>query len=126
MPTSQSILDENDHEAPDMADGPTDAGESNAKLSDAIARLVDRSGAVLDRAPDVAGGARGALASAQAEVEQLSDMGVATVAAYSLGVTCGLLLAGAPRIILVLSAIPGAMAVRVAFNRGMRPAVLLH
>lgn len=104
----------------------TSTASPDSSLPDAVTDLIDRGRAVLGNAPDAAGGARDALMAAQGQVEELSDMGVTAVAAFSLGVTGGLLLAGAPRIILVLSAIPGVMATRVAFRRGVRPTRLVH
>src|SRR5450759_2300400 len=59
--------------------------------------LVERGRAVLERAPAVADSAREALADAQDQVNGLSDMGVIAAAGFALGVSSGLLMAGAPR-----------------------------
>ena len=88
--------------------------------------LVDRGRAVLDRFPAVADSARDALAGAQDHVNDLSDMGIIAASGFALGVSSGLLLAGAPRAILILSMIPVALTLRSAFARGMRPARLLN
>jgi hypothetical protein len=56
----------------------------------------------------------------------LSDMGIVAASGFALGVSSGLLLAGAPRAILILSMIPVALTLRSAFARGMRPARLLN
>ena len=88
--------------------------------------LVDRGRAVLDQFPAVADSARDVLAGAQDQVNGLSDMGIVAASGFALGVSSGLLLAGAPRAILVLSMIPVALTLRSAFARGMRPARLLN
>jgi hypothetical protein len=88
--------------------------------------LVDRGRAALDRVPGVADSAREALAVAQGQVNELSDMGVIAAAGFALGVSSGLLLAGAPRVILALSAIPVALTLRSAMARGVRPARLVN
>jgi hypothetical protein len=59
-------------------------------------------------------------------VNRLSDMGIIAASGFALGVTSGLLLAGAPRVILILSLIPVGLTVRSAFARGMRPARLMN
>jgi hypothetical protein len=88
--------------------------------------LVERGRAVLERVPAVADGAREALADAQDQVNGLSDMGVIAAAGFALGVSSGLLMAGAPRVILALSAIPVALTLRSAMTRGVRPARLVN
>ncbi len=88
--------------------------------------LVDRGRAVLDRVPDVADSTYDALAGAQDQVNRLSDMGIIAASGFALGVTSGLLLAGAPRVILILSMIPVGLTLRSAFARGMRPARLIN
>jgi hypothetical protein len=88
--------------------------------------LVDRGRAVLDQFPAVADSARDALAGAQDQVNGLSDMGIVAASGFALGVSSGLLLAGAPRAILILSMIPVALTLRSAFARGMRPARLIN
>ena len=88
--------------------------------------LVERGRAVLDRAPDVADSAHDVLSGAQNQVNGLSDMGIIAASGFALGVSTGLLLAGAPRAILILSMIPLALMVRSASARGMRPAALVN
>jgi len=82
--------------------------------------------AVVDRVPAVADSAREALADAQEHVNHLSDTGVVAALGFALGVSSGLLLAGAPRLILALSAIPVALTLRSAMTRGVRPARLIN
>ena len=66
------------------------------------------------------------LAGAQDQINGLSDMGIVAASGFALGVSSGLLLAGAPRALLILSMIPVALTLRSAFARGMRPARLLN
>ncbi|HEY5434108.1 MAG TPA: hypothetical protein VIK13_02640 [Candidatus Limnocylindrales bacterium] len=102
----------------DVADG--------ADIGNVVDTLVDRGRAVLDRAPDVADSARDLLAGAQNHVNGLSDMGIIAASGFALGVSSGLLLAGAPRVILILSMIPAGITLWSAFARGVRPAVLIN
>src|SRR5450756_322151 len=88
--------------------------------------LVDRGRAVLDQFPAVADSARDLLAGAQNHVNGLSDMGIIAASGFALGVSSGLLLAGAPRVILILSMIPAGITLWSAFARGVRPAVLIN
>jgi hypothetical protein len=102
----------------DVADG--------ADIGNVADTLVDRGRAVLDRAPAVADSARDVLSGARDQVNGLSDMGIIAASGFALGVSSGLLLAGAPRAILILSMIPVALTLRSAFARGVRPAVLIN
>src|SRR5450759_2153635 len=113
--TPKIDLDDDVDDVPDRAD--------MGALADT---LVDRGRAVLDQFPAVADSARGVLAGAQDQVNGLSDMGIVAASGFALGVSSGLLLAGAPRAILTLSMIPVALTLRSAFARGMRPARLLN
>jgi len=54
------------------------------------------------------------------------DMGVVAALGFALGVSSGLVLAGAPRVILALSAVPVALTLRSAMTRGVRPARLVN
>jgi hypothetical protein len=95
-------------------------------ISDVADALVTRGRAVVDRVPAVADGARGALAGAQGQVDQLSDAGLVGALGFTAGLTGGLFLAGAPRIILALSAIPMALTLRAAMSRGVGPGRLVR
>ena len=108
------------------ADGIVDDGPARADMGARADTLVDRGRAVLDQFPAVADSARGVLAGAQDQVNGLSDTGIVAASGFALGVSSGLLLAGAPRAILILSMIPVALTLRSAFARGMRPARLLN
>lgn len=95
-------------------------------VSDVADAFVAGGRAVVDRVPAVAESARGALAGAQDQVNQLSDMGIVAALGFALGVSSGLLLAGAPRVILALSAVPVALTLRSAMTRGVRPGFLVN
>lgn len=98
-------------------------GTTMGEVADAF---VTGGRAVVDRVPAVADSAREALAGAQDHVNQLSDMGVVGALGFALGVSSGLLLAGAPRVILALSALPVALTLRSVMTHGVRPARLLN
>jgi hypothetical protein len=53
-------------------------------------------------------------------------MGVVAALGFALGLSSGLWLAGAPRVILALSAVPAALTLRSALTRGVRPAGLVN
>jgi hypothetical protein len=108
------------------ADDLVDDLPDRAAMSALADTLVDRGRAVLDQFPVVADSARDVLTGAQDQVNGLSDMGIIAASGFALGVSSGLLLAGAPRAILILSMIPVALTLRSAFARGMRPARLLN
>jgi hypothetical protein len=103
----------------DDAPGGADAGD----LADT---LVERGRAVLDQVPNVAAGAREALADAQEQVDGLSDLGIVAASGFALGVSTGLLLAGAPRIVVGLSTVLVLVTVRSAMRRGVRPNRLVN
>ncbi len=103
----------------DDAPGGADAGA----LADT---LVERGRAVLDQVPNVAAGAREALADAQEQVNGLSDMGIVAASGFAFGVSTGLLLAGAPRIVVGLSTVLVLLTVRSAMERGVRPNKLVN
>ncbi len=104
------------------ANGTTDAVDP-AALADTI---VERGRAVLDQVPAVAAGAREALADAQDQVNGLSDLGIVAASGFALGVSSGLLLAGAPRVVVGLSTVFVFLTFRSAMGRGVRPARLVN
>ncbi len=105
----------------------TDFAEAAATRMDEAARsLLGRGRAVMDQLPDAVEGARGAIGTAQGQVDELSDEGVVAAVAFSAGVTMGLFLAGAPRVILALTLVPTAITLRSALRRGVRPARLVN
>ena len=108
------------------ADDVLDDVPDRADMGELADTVVDRGRAVLDQFPAVADSARGVLAGAQDQVNGLSDTGIVAASGFALGVSSGLLLAGASRAILILSMIPVALTLRSAFARGMRPARLIN
>lgn len=93
---------------------PTQEGESlSDAVDDGIKTLIERGRAAADHLPD-------AVDAAQGQLDLLSDKGVIGAVGFSIGVTTGLFLAGAPRPILAVSVIPLAITVRAALTRGVR------
>lgn len=86
--------------------------------------LLDQGRAVADQIPGAVDEARAALNAAQeqlnGQLDGLSDRGVIAAAGFAAGVTAGLFLAGAPRVVLAVSVLPLAITVRSALNRGVR------
>lgn len=105
----------------DTDDAPN--GADAAALADT---LVERGRAVLEQVPNVAAGAREALADAQEQVNGLSDLGIVAASGLALGVSTGLLLAGAPRIVVGLSTVLVFLTFRSAMGRGVRPNRLVN
>jgi hypothetical protein len=105
----------------DVDDAPT--GADVAALADT---LVERGRAVLDHVPAVAAGARGARADVQGQVNGLSDMGIVAASGFALGVSTGLLLAGAPRVMVGLSTILVVLTLGSVLARGVRPKRLVN
>src|SRR5450759_5262240 len=99
------------------ADDDVDDVPDRADMGALADTLVDRGRAVLDQFPAVADSARGVLAGAQDQVNGLSDMVIVAASGFALGVSSGLLLAGAPRAILILSMIPVASRVQMPTAR---------
>ncbi len=110
----------------DDMDMDTDAELDGKGIIDVAEAIVARGRAVAERVPAVAGGARGALAEAQGQVNQLSDAGLIGAVGFTVGLTSGLFVAGAPRILLALSAVPVAITVRAAIARGVGPDRLMN
>ena len=91
-----------------------------------VGSMADRGRAVLDRVPALARDARTAMADAQARLDELSDVGVTGATGFALGVTSSLIVAGMPRVVVMLSMVPAALALRSAMGRGVRPAGLVN
>ena len=88
-------------------------------VDDGIKTLIERSRAAADHLPE-------AVDAAQSQLDLLSDKGVVGAVGFSLGVTTGLFLAGAPRPILAISIVPLAITVRAALTRGVRLSRLMR
>lgn len=86
--------------------------------------LLGQGRAVADQIPGAVDDARAALNSAQEQLndqlDELSDRGVIAAVGFTAGMTSGLFLAGAPRVVLALSVLPLAITVRSASTRGVR------
>jgi len=91
------------------------------RLDRATRAVTDGGRAVASQVPSALDGARDALGSASAVVDDLSDQGLTAAMALSGGVVLGLFLAGAPRAILALALLPAAITVRSAIQRGVGP-----
>ena len=63
--------------------------------------------------------------AASGQLDDLSDQGVVAALGLSAGVTIGLFLAGAPRLILALALIPAAIIIRAAMQRDVGPSRLV-
>jgi hypothetical protein len=96
-------------------------GRENVSRAIATGRSV-----AAEQVPVMTANAKQAIGEAEARVERLSDVGLAAATGFALGVSAVLLLTGAPRIVLGLSAVPAAVMLRAAANRGMRPSALTN
>ena len=86
--------------------------------------LIARGRPVLDRVPGVV---REALDVAQEQVNGLSDVGIVAASGFALGVNTGLLLAGAPRLVVAAcTTIPVLLTFRSAMGRVARPGRLVN
>lgn len=94
-------------------------------LDQATRAVMDGGRAVASQLPGAVDGARDAVGSATAAIDDLSDQGVIAATALSAGVMLGLFLAGAPRLILALAVLPTAITARSAMQRGVKPARLV-
>jgi len=112
-----------------MAKHPQSELESDVPIREqfeqATRAVVEGGRAVASQLPGALDGAREMVGSASAAVDDLSDQGVVAAMALSAGVTIGLFLAGAPRLILALACLPTLIAVRSALQRGVGPAQLV-
>lgn len=100
--------------------------ETTAEAEEGFKSLLERGRSVADHLPDAVGDARSALDSAQGQLDLLSDRGVIAAVGFSAGITTGLFLAGAPRVILAVSMVPLAITVRSALTRGVRLSRLVN
>ena len=113
---------------------PTPATSPDNGIVDGMSDALDNvSGAIekgrrvaAEQVPVMTANAKQAFGEAEARVERLSDVGLAAATGFALGVSAVLLLTGAPRIVLAVSAVPAAVMLRAAANRGMRPSALTN
>ena len=105
----------------------TETGESFAgAVDDGVRSLLDRGRSVADHLPDAVDDARSAIDAAQAQLDQLSDRGVIAAVGFTAGITAGLFLGGASRLILAVSILPLAFTMRTAMTRGVRLSRLVN
>lgn len=95
------------------------------RVDEATQSLLERARSVSDQIPGAVDGARGMIEAASGQLDDLSDQGVIAALGLSAGVTIGLFLAGAPRLILALALIPAAIIIRAAMQRGVGPSRLV-
>ncbi len=93
--------------------------DAASAASGALHSVIDQGRTVAEQLPSV-DDAKAAFNAAQDQLDGLSDRGVIAAVGFSAGVTTGLFLAGAPRLILALSVIPFALTLRSAMGRGIR------
>ncbi len=86
--------------------------------------LVARGRSIGERLPGAVDGVCATMDAASDQLEQLSDASVRSVFGLSGGVTSGLFLAGAPRVILGIALIPVAVIGRAAMQRGARSTIM--
>jgi phosphoglycerate dehydrogenase-like enzyme len=82
------------------------AAQTARSVADSVAGAAGEVGA---RIPDVAQGTREALTEANRMVHRGSDQTLKLVGAGSIGLATGLLIGGAPRLLVVMAAIPAAL-----------------
>ncbi len=93
----------------------------------AFAQTVVKDGRDLaSQLPEVASGARDVLSATQRGLDHLSDGGIVAAMAVSTGFAAGLLVAGAPRLVLALALIPMGIVSRSLLTRGVGPASLFQ
>ena len=93
-------------------------GQVTTRLRDTRHALVARGRSIGDRLPAAVDGVRGSIDAASGQLERLSDEGVRSAFGLSAGVTIGLFIAGAPRVILGIALIPVAIIGRATMQRG--------
>lgn len=102
-----------------------DTGKDTLDLAPA-ATMIEKGRQVLDHLPAAAAGVRGTLAEAEAQMDGLSDTGVVAASGFALDVSAGLLLAGAPRVVLAAAGVAVMLTLRSVLGRGIHPTRLLN
>ena len=106
----------------------SDAGQTDRlseRLDDATPSLLERGRLVAGQLPSAVHDARGMIAAASGQLDDLLDQDEIAAVGLSAGVTIGLFLGGAPRVILALALIPATITVRAAMERGVGPSRLV-
>ncbi len=102
------------------ADSTTDSGRTAAlggAVSDAAVTVRDVAAETAARLPDAAATARSAIEDANRQMRSGSDEMLTVGSALSFGLAAGLLIGGAPRVIVVGAFIPAVAMVLTMFNR---------
>ena len=102
------------------ADSTTDSGRTAAlggAVSDAAVTVRDVAAEAAARLPDAAATARSAIEDANRQMRGGSDEMLTVGSALSFGLAAGLLIGGAPRVIVVGAFIPAVAMVLTMFNR---------
>ena len=102
------------------ADSTTDSGRTAAlggAVSDAAVTVRDVAAETAARLPDAAATARSAIEDANRQMRGGSDEMLTVGSALSFGLAAGLLIGGAPRVIVVGAFIPAVAMVLTMFNR---------
>ncbi|HSL35114.1 MAG TPA: hypothetical protein VK871_15785 [Candidatus Limnocylindrales bacterium] len=84
----------------------TNGSTATSTTRDVAAEVADRANAVAARLPDAAASTRGAVEEAARRMEAGSDEMLAVGASLSLGLAIGMLIGGAPRILVAIALIP--------------------
>ena len=85
--------------------------------------LADR---LANQLPEAASGGRDVLTLTQRGVDHLSDGGIVAAMALSTGFAAGLIVAGAPRLVLAMAVVPMGLVARSLVSRGISPSGLLR
>jgi hypothetical protein len=96
------------------------AGRTSDAMDDVRSAVVsarDTAANAAARAPEVATATRGAMTEAMRQMEAGSDQALTTGAAFALGAAMGLLVGGAPRLLVVASLVPVAAAGMILLDR---------
>jgi hypothetical protein len=113
------------NDQPSRASSADSAADSAARTRDAMMDDVrsavgsarDTAATAAARAPEVANATRGAMTEAMRQMEAGSDQALTTGAAFALGAAMGLLVGGAPRLLVVATLVPVAAAGMILLDR---------
>jgi hypothetical protein len=98
-----------------------DARETMADVRTAVADVREKAASVAARAPEMAETTRGVVQDAVREMESGSDEALAIGASFALGASVGLLVGGAPRLLIAATLIPVAAAGMILLDRAASP-----
>jgi hypothetical protein len=87
------------------------------EVRSAVGTARDTAATAAAKAPEVATATRGAMSEAMRQMEAGSDQALTTGAAFALGAAMGLLVGGAPRLLVVATLVPVAAAGMILLDR---------